>query len=399
MATKKFLDATGVTLLWQKIKLTFVAKESGKGLSTNDFTTAYKTKLDGIATGATANTGTVTHVKMNGETKSPTSGVVDLGTVITDVSDKVDKVTGKGLSKNDLTDALLDALANNIVVCSCNTSGSQAAKTISFNSATEWTLTEGRILVVRFSYKNTQKNPTLNVNSKGAKPIYYNGAAITANADYEKAGTTGKYIVYIYNGSQWEFLAWGMDTDTDTTYGTLNSSTLNTGTEETGKLVTAKLLNDWLTAKGYVTLADISEAGYTPSSGVVGTVTAAIVNGIEISPNASNGKITLGSIVRAIKNGNTTLPFVANEDGVVDLGSVFASATALETLQNTVNTLLGPDVDTTINTFSEITAFLANYTAGTDTLSSLLSSLSTSIDNATAALSSSEIEAAIASAT
>ena len=29
MATKKFLDATGVTLLWQKIKLTFVAKESG----------------------------------------------------------------------------------------------------------------------------------------------------------------------------------------------------------------------------------------------------------------------------------------------------------------------------------------------------------------------------------
>lgn len=34
----------------------FVAKVSGKGLSTNDFTAAYKTKLDGIAAGATANT-------------------------------------------------------------------------------------------------------------------------------------------------------------------------------------------------------------------------------------------------------------------------------------------------------------------------------------------------------
>ncbi|MBQ6070021.1 MAG: hypothetical protein IJR84_09155, partial [Bacteroidaceae bacterium] len=60
MATKKFLDATGVTLLWQKIKLTFVAKESGKGLSQENFTSAEKTKLAGIAAGATANTGTVT---------------------------------------------------------------------------------------------------------------------------------------------------------------------------------------------------------------------------------------------------------------------------------------------------------------------------------------------------
>ena len=35
-----------------------VDKVSGKGLSTNDFTTTYKTKLDGIATGATAVTST-----------------------------------------------------------------------------------------------------------------------------------------------------------------------------------------------------------------------------------------------------------------------------------------------------------------------------------------------------
>lgn len=34
----------------------FVAKVSGKGLSTNDFTAALKTKLDGIAAGATKNT-------------------------------------------------------------------------------------------------------------------------------------------------------------------------------------------------------------------------------------------------------------------------------------------------------------------------------------------------------
>ena len=38
-----------------KIAEKYVAKETGKGLSTNDYTTAEKTKLDGIATGAQVN--------------------------------------------------------------------------------------------------------------------------------------------------------------------------------------------------------------------------------------------------------------------------------------------------------------------------------------------------------
>ena len=44
-----FLDKNGVLYLWQKIVARFVAKEAGKGLSTNDFTTAEKEKLAGIA--------------------------------------------------------------------------------------------------------------------------------------------------------------------------------------------------------------------------------------------------------------------------------------------------------------------------------------------------------------
>ena len=52
---------------------------SGKGLSTNDFTTAYKNKLDGIATGATANTGTITGVTAGtGLSGGGTSGAVTL---------------------------------------------------------------------------------------------------------------------------------------------------------------------------------------------------------------------------------------------------------------------------------------------------------------------------------
>lgn len=51
----KFLDQNGLLYLWQKIVNKFVAKETGKGLSTNDFTTELKNKLDGIATGAQVN--------------------------------------------------------------------------------------------------------------------------------------------------------------------------------------------------------------------------------------------------------------------------------------------------------------------------------------------------------
>jgi hypothetical protein len=52
---KKYLDYDGLLYFWQKLKNKFVAKETGKGLSTNDFTTALKNKLDGIASGAEVN--------------------------------------------------------------------------------------------------------------------------------------------------------------------------------------------------------------------------------------------------------------------------------------------------------------------------------------------------------
>lgn len=64
--------------------------------------------------GFTKNAGTVTGVKVNGTTKNPSDGVVDLGTVITahqDISGKVDKVSGKGLSTNDYTTTEKNKLA------------------------------------------------------------------------------------------------------------------------------------------------------------------------------------------------------------------------------------------------------------------------------------------------
>lgn len=72
----KFLDLNGLTTLWTNIKNTFVAKESGKGLSTNDYTTAEKQKLSGIASDAEANV--ITAVKVNGAALTPSSKAVNI---------------------------------------------------------------------------------------------------------------------------------------------------------------------------------------------------------------------------------------------------------------------------------------------------------------------------------
>ena len=75
--TQKFLDnQTGLPTLWAKIKEIFVAKEAGKGLSTNDFTNAYKDKLDGLDGDAMANQNAFSNVKV-GETTITASAETD----------------------------------------------------------------------------------------------------------------------------------------------------------------------------------------------------------------------------------------------------------------------------------------------------------------------------------
>lgn len=104
-------------------------KETGKGLSTNDFTNALKAKLDAIGSGTfrgaypslpdlqadvpAGDPGDYAHIEVSGdplvvyhwdeENSEWATGV--------DLSGKVDKVTGKGLSTNDFTNAYRDMLA------------------------------------------------------------------------------------------------------------------------------------------------------------------------------------------------------------------------------------------------------------------------------------------------
>lgn len=73
----EYLDKSGLTLLISKIKTALNGKVDvvdGKGLSTNDYTTAEKNKLSGIASGAQVNV--IESVSVNGTKIEPSSKAV-----------------------------------------------------------------------------------------------------------------------------------------------------------------------------------------------------------------------------------------------------------------------------------------------------------------------------------
>lgn len=80
----------------------------------------------------------------------------------------------------------------------CATAAATVAKVATLSS---YALVTGGIVAIKFTYA-VPASATLNINSKGAKAIYYKGAAITAGVI--NAGDIG---LFIYNGSQYLLLA------------------------------------------------------------------------------------------------------------------------------------------------------------------------------------------------
>lgn len=88
----------------------------------------------------------------------------------------------------------------------CSTTNTTVEKVV---ACTGFDLKTGSEITVKFTVTNKAKNPTLNVNSTGAKPIYYRGAAISAS--YLAANRT---YTFRYNGSQYDLVG-DVNTNTD----------------------------------------------------------------------------------------------------------------------------------------------------------------------------------------
>ena len=199
-----------------------------------------KTKLDGIATGAnkitvdtalsSSSTNPVQNKIINAAlaNKANTSAIPtktsqltnDSGFKTTDSnttysiskSGSTITLTGSDGSTSTVTDSNTTysnvGLGNGYGICS--TAAATVAKTVALSSYA--LSTQGRVSV-KFD-ENVPAAATLNINSKGAKAIYYKGAAIT-----EGVILSGDIVTFVYNGTQYEIVnIYREDEDVDQEY-------------------------------------------------------------------------------------------------------------------------------------------------------------------------------------
>lgn len=113
MSTKKYLDEDGLLYVKQKITNKFVAKETGKGLSTNDLTNALKQTYDDTVTtvaGLVAEGGepnVIEIVKVNGSALTPDANKavdVTVPTKVSDITNDGDGTTGSRFATESYVD-------------------------------------------------------------------------------------------------------------------------------------------------------------------------------------------------------------------------------------------------------------------------------------------------------
>lgn len=80
----------------------------------------------------------------------------------------------------------------------CGTARTTAAKTVTIAN---FTLTAGAVAIISFTKGNSATNPTLNINSTGAKSITANGSVLPS-----WALRAGGVYAFIYNGSTYEYI-------------------------------------------------------------------------------------------------------------------------------------------------------------------------------------------------
>lgn len=190
----------------------------------------------------------------------------------------------------------------------CTTAATTAAKVVTVSAAQNFRLEVGAMVTFKAPNTNTAQNPTINVNSTGAKPVFFDNAVITTG-NLNKAGQNGRPATYIYDGTNWVWVSWSKDDNT--TYSTMSVSEGTTGTATSARTMradylkqiiehytptaTSQLVNDSGFITGYtagdhidISNGTISATGYVHSENPVSIV--------EPGQTVSGASITDGSI-------------------------------------------------------------------------------------------------------
>lgn len=265
---------------------------------------------------------------------------------------------------NDIQDAIIDSEDDIIRYTSyvvCQTAANTTAKTAALSG---FTLEVGATIRVKFANTNTAANPTLNVNSTGAKPIYTNtGSPVGTTPD--TAWAAGEIVELVYDGTNWVRPAGAMGSvgslaDLETT----NKSTIVAAINEVNGIATDNEDN----------IGDLSDLDTTAQSDIVSAINE--VNGIATDNESNIGDLSdldttaKSDVVSAINevNGIAT----NNETNIGDLSDL--DTTTQSDIVSAVNEVLGnqgylSNLETTAK--SNLVAAINEVNAETDVIDKL----------------------------
>lgn len=307
-----------------------VDKETGKGLSTNDFTNAFLTKLNGIEAGAQVNT--VTGVKGNSESTYRTGNInitkanIGLGNVDntsdankpistatqTALDNKVDKVTGKGLSANDFTDTLLSKL-NGIE------SGAQVNTVTGVKGSAETSYRTGNINITKANIGLGNVDNTSDANKPistatqtalDAKVDKVTGMGLSSNdfTTTEKTKLSG-----IESGAQVNTIT-GVKGSAESSYrtGNVNLTPANIGAVPTSRTVNGHALSANVT----VTASDVGLGSVNNTSDLAKPISTATQAALDLKADASDVTDLQSDMTTAQGNITTLQTTVASKSAV-----------------------------------------------------------------------------------
>lgn len=275
--------------------------------------------------------GAITGVKMNsGSAISPdANGVVDLGTVITDVSDKQDTLISGTNIKTINSESILGngniITGSKIYVGTCNTRDSQSTKVVtteSFPTSGGKPLT-GTLIAVFFSNTDTSSSSYtyLNVNSTGAIRIMYGKGNFASGKNIRYTGISNVYTIYMYNGTYWRWVTTALDDMALSGFGyaTQNNSSASS-------LITATLSNYKQIPGGIVCVKFTYDV---PANSTLNINSAGASNIKHKGSNITAGIIKAGDLVTFVYNSGYQILAIDNSYTKAEIDSMIGN---IETL-------------------------------------------------------------------
>lgn len=366
----KVLTLEGLTYFASKIKAWvtegFVAKESGKGLSTNDYTTAEKNKLAGVATGAQVNV--VESVKVNGSALAVSGKGVNID--LSDYATKDNATTSSaGLmsatDKGKLDGVASGAQVNKIESVKVNgTALTISSKAVNIDLSSYATKSDVSA-IPKFAPEVVTSLPTSNISTSTLYLIANNGSGnnaydeyIYANGKWEKLGTldvdlSGYVTDGEFTGHTGDSTIHVSSTEKSTWNGKQDKLTAGTNITISGTTISAKDTTYEVastSANGLMSASDKSKLDAITASADAVSFTRNLSTGTKIGTITINGT---GTDLYCEKNTDTTynnattstagLMSASDKTKLDGVASTYATKEALQTLQNTVDSLDIPD--------------------------------------------------------